>query len=337
MKYNFVILGSSWEFYKHAYREVMSLSNVVYKTGEIDNHFFNKLMMVHLYHSINHVVKLPFRRIWNNCIIKHPFSDTSKLCFLVFYDWYCRDTNILESIRSKYPHAKIAVVFNDLIKAKTMSFSNNPIDVDKLKSLSDLIISFDFAEAKHFGLVYHALPYSKPKLTETSCENELNKKYDIYFLGQAKNRLSEIMKVYYILNRMNLKVKFILANVPIEKQIDADGISYINGVGISYSENINNIINSKCLLEIMQVNGTGYTSRTLEAIAYGKRLLTNNPSILDAPFYKPDNISYFKSSEEIDMSFLGMISSQTNNVDYNYIDKLSPEQFLEFIEEKLSC
>lgn len=324
---NFIILGSQWDFYKVAYKDVISLENTQYIGRPFGKSVLNKIFNLHINQRINSIINLPFKSIWNKFIIKSKFKNEENLCFLIFYDWFILNISTIEYIRKHYPKAKVVIVFNDLIKMKTMRFTIAPLNIDYLKTITDLIITFDFKEAKEFELEYHSIPYSSPQLNIKS-----SPQYDIYFLGQAKNRLDEIITTYNQLIKFGAKVNFILANVPKEKQIELPGITYINGIGVSYQENLSHLKNSRCILEIMQKNGSGYTSRTLEAIAYDKKLLTNNLFIQRAPFYNPEYISYFDKPEDIDPEFIkGLTKNET--IDYKYKDQLSPIKLLEFIEK----
>ena len=97
-----------------------------------------------------------------------------------------------------------------------------------------------------------------------------------------------------------------------------------------YEENLKRINKTRCMLEIMQKGGHGYTLRYCEAIAQGKCLITNNPEIANAPFYSPERISVFGDVDAIDLQF---VVNSPWKVDYNYIDKLSPVHLLEFLEK----
>lgn len=59
---------------------------------------------------------------------------------------------------------------------------------------------------------------------------------------------------------------------------------------ISYSEILNNISQSKCLVDIVQDGQEGLTYRPLEALFYNKKLITNNKTITEYDFYKEENI-----------------------------------------------
>lgn len=98
--------------------------------------------------------------------------------------------------------------------------------------------------------------------------------YDFYFLGATKDRMSTVNEIKVALKGYaNL---FVTPSVPSEY--------------ITYAQNINNIINSRCIIDVVQNMQHDITLRPLEAIAYKRKLLTNNIYIKDYPFYTPENV-----------------------------------------------
>jgi hypothetical protein len=83
----------------------------------------------------------------------------------------------------------------------------------------------------------------------------------------------------------------------------------------------------------MQQGGHGYTQRMSEAIAYDKKILTNNREVEGAPFYNDKYISIYSDIKDIDISFLR--DSSDISVDYGFKDQLSPKKLLSFIEQKI--
>ena len=73
----------------------------------------------------------------------------------------------------------------------------------------------------------------------------------------------------------------------------------------------------------------GVTLRTMEAICYNKKLLTNNQSMKESKFYKTGNIQVFKTIDEIDADFV----MRKDKVDYNYEGEFSPIHLLEHINQ----
>ena len=84
----------------------------------------------------------------------------------------------------------------------------------------------------------------------------------------------------------------------------------------------------------MQKAGTGYTLRVNEAICFGKKIITNNTMIREAPFYNPDYISVFDDRFVFDEDFLSTIHDDIK-VNHHYKEEISPLNFLKFIDERL--
>lgn len=316
--YNFVIFGSSWDLYKQAYSDLYSFDDVVYIEDTIL--MSNRLRRIHLSKKINSFFNLPYKRLWNKYILEfdNKLVNEHPICFLFFSNWaeYESTLKFTEYLKKTYKGAKCVLFLQDLYKYRK-------IDISKY----DLVLSFDKADCKKYGFIYHPLVFSDVKFYKgTQIES------DIYFLGKAKNRLSEIIKVYEFLIDMNLKCEFYLVGVNKENQVNSDTIHYIENM--DYISNLNHIRNSKCLLEIMQESGTGFTQRGCEAVCLGKKLLTNNQYINDEPFFNPKYISIFKETEDIDREFVKHISDN-EIVDYHYKEKMSPIELLEFIEKRL--
>ena len=62
--------------------------------------------------------------------------------------------------------------------------------------------------------------------------------------------------------------------------------------------------NTDCIVEVVKEGQTGVSLRTCEAIAFNKKLLTNNVQIKEMPFYDSRFISVFTDSDEIDTEFV---------------------------------
>ena len=70
---------------------------------------------------------------------------------------------------------------------------------------------------------------------------------------------------------------------------------------------------------------TGLSLRPYEAVCYNRKLLTNNKSILDFPYYDSRYMQYFETVEEIDWDWV----KEDIPVDYGYDCKFSPMRLLE--------
>jgi hypothetical protein len=150
--------------------------------------------------------------------------------------------------------------------ASQSCFANN---IHKLKEEGFLLHTFDKDDAARYEMIWHP-SFFNMKVTSKKKEPI----YDFYFLGAKKNRGELITRIMrQIMPYRNL---FVIPSSPKEF--------------ISYAKNIENIEKSRCIIEILQSNQRDMTLRTLEALAFHKKLLTNNIHIIEYPFYHSQNI-----------------------------------------------
>lgn len=314
-QYNYVIFGSSWDLYLQAYSDIIGLEGVEYISDRVVSS--NWIRRFHI-GRVNKIINLPFKSIWNSFFFKNKFKDDKPICFIFTSVWpkIAEQTHLIDYLRHCYNKSKCVLFLQDLYRF---------VKVDYTKY--DLALSFDHGDSNKYGFTYHPLVFSAYNASIVNLP-----KSDIYFLGKAKNRLTELIKVYEILKQEGLIIDFNIVGVNKEDQLYADEINYIKM--IPYEDNLKHIMKCKCVLEIMQQDGLGYTQRTVECVGMNKKLLTNNRMIDKAPFYSPNYISQFSSYENIDKSFLYRLKTE-EDVNYNYKDNLSPIELLSFIESRL--
>ena len=330
LKYNYVILSSNWDLYKQSYYDVFDKTNVRYITDSVIRNLIDTNPLYHVHFSkINSTINLPFKSIWNSLYFKNDFDDEKPICFILFEGWakLNHSINLTSYLRKKYKDCKIVFFLQDLFIKQKKDFSNVPLDAEEEKRIYDLIVSFDQNESTIYGFEYHPLVFS-----DYQGEIKDMPTSDIYFLGQAKNRLNEILETFEILSEYNLIIDMYIVGVKPEDQIYKDKIKYIKAM--SYQDNLQHVIHTKCLLEIMQKNGFGFTQRVVEAVVLNKKLLTNNPTVNDAPFFRKDYISQFSSPSSIDREFVKQIRS-SSKINYSYKEELSPINFLRFVDKKI--
>lgn len=177
---------------------------------------------------------------------------------------------------------------------------------EKIKSMGFEIRTFDPGDAEKYGFVYMNQFYRMDCKKTTSEENE----YDFYFIGFKKNRghLIEYVKQ----NLEAYRNYFKIVESPNEM--------------ISYRSNVELAKKSKCLVEILNENQIGLTLRPLEALALGKKLITNNRLISKYDFYNPNNIFIIDERpwNEIDL----FLKSQTIPLDENIKKKYCVKNWL---------
>lgn len=335
-KYKYIFLGAEEELAKFSYSDLNVLDNAIYVPGFYSQFgkFQRFLFRLHTNNVFNKIVNIPFKSVWIRTVLKNiPIlpEGGETLVYVCQRGWadYEPQLRFIDYIKKRNPDAKFVLFLEDLFSTYAIHDRGNfPYTYEFVKTLFDLVISFDQGDCERYGFVYHPLVFSAYKENVKGVATT-----DVYFLGAAKNRLDEIIKSFEVLNNYGLKCDMHIAGVRMEDRKYADLIDY--APRITYIENLRLAARSKCILELMQKGGKGYTQRTYEAIGLGKMLLTNNELINTAPFFNADYILQFDPSKDISKEQLEAIKNAPDFVDYQYIDKISPMEFVSFIESYL--
>lgn len=72
-----------------------------------------------------------------------------------------------------------------------------------------------------------------------------------------------------------------------------DVVFHENGALLSYQEVLQNTLQARCILEIVQAGQRAPTLRQFEAVCYHRKFLTNNPDIFNFSYYCPRYIRYW--------------------------------------------
>ncbi len=325
-KYNYVIWGSDWDLYLFSYSDLFGLSNVEYIANTNNIGCFSKFYTLN--RILNNKYGFPVLGLWYNALSRRNFFNGNNLCFIYTWNWI-RDndkTGFVNYFKKKYYGSKHVLFLQDIVK----SHEKDSYSIENAKKDFDMILSFDPHDCKMYNLVYYPLVFSEYKKS-----SNINVTNDIYFLGQIKNRKRELLDLFYLLKEKELKVDFILIG---DREKDGDGfpddVCFINSM--PYLENLRHVEKTRCLLEVMQHGGTGYTQRCSEAVCLGKKILTNNQMIKEAPFFREDYVSIFSSIDSIDKNFLNTIHS-SDYVDYgeSHRKMLSPINLLSYLQINL--
>ena len=140
---------------------------------------------------------------------------------------------------------------------------------EKIENLGFEISTFDRGDAERYSQQLYSQFF---RMVQKQTEDE--EEYDFYFIGFEKNRAEILGKLKEKLKDYRCCFKVI----------------HHSSECIPYAQNIDNIKKARCIIEIVQKGQEGITLRPLEAIACGKKLLTNNTNIQQFDFYTPQNI-----------------------------------------------
>jgi len=295
-KYNYILYnmenGYKWQTYAELHnRDFIRMCKGALPMNEP---FLHKLHKLHWSAKINAKIKLPFKKLWFKKMTNGNFNDDKPVCFILFGGQYAiRDQRLCDYIRKLNPENKIAVHYRDLLKRESKH-------IEMLKGKVDVVYTYDKGEAEKYGIKYDGT-YVYSRLAEISEPTEFE--YDLFFVGYAKNRLSLIHNVLKRAYEEGIKCKFILVGVKESEKLNIPGVEYID-TPIPYTQVVDLVNRSKCILELTQQGAEGATMRTAEAIVYKRKLLTNCNRAEERPDFNPAQMKTFSNENDIDYDFI---------------------------------
>lgn len=203
------------------------------------------------------------------------------------------DYETIEQIKSYTPYL-ISYLYDNLERF--------PVK-DRLE-LFDKIYSFEDKDVKKYGFEkitnYNYL--SEQPLQCDTIENDL-----FYITSYDKRRIKLLRRLASRLSALEIKSKIIVVGKQVwkekMKQVSSNSLFnkyiqlrkkpiYIDEVLSEYKKN-------KVMLDLMRDGQEGLSFRVFEAMALEKKIITDNPSILNYDFYDPQNILYVDKDLEI--------------------------------------
>ncbi|MEY8412513.1 hypothetical protein AALB51_14930 [Lachnospiraceae bacterium 62-26] len=289
----------------------------------IKNLLLKNLFRFHFSFRINNIVDLPFKRIWDDCycLMDYSFNAVDKY-FIIFTDSALGNyrASILNKIKRR----------GDIVLVLTMinSFNRMKKIIQPMLNCFDKIYTFDREEAQQYGFEYYPTVYSKIELSFSAKKQEIEP-FSCFFVGVAKDRLCKLINIYDKLEKIGAVPCFFISGVTKYKQKSRKKVTY--NKWLPYSTVLKKILASECIVEIMDKNNAGVTLRTLEAICYNKKLVTNNRKILESPFYNSDYIFLLDQNEDITMEFF----EKNRLVEYRYDERYSPILFIKKLKDEI--
>ena len=192
-----------------------------------------------------------------------------------------------------------------------------------MKDCFDYIFSFDPEDCKEYGFIRFYNCFSKPK--DMIVNKELSS--DAFFIGNATGRLETLHNTFEYLSDKSLNGIFIMTGVKDDEKKNISNVYYNRT--ITFNEEMCYSYNSNCLIEVLRKGQTGISLRVCEAIAFNKKLVTNNINLKNETFYDERYMKIFENIHDIDIGFI--ISKE--DVKYAENDAFSPIRILERIYE----
>ncbi len=300
---NIVVLSNGTEWCRWCWMGALSKRNFhFWKTGfPLKNKFILWLCTKHF--SPFH--RFPLKKIWYRFFLKNLGLRNDIQNIIIFYDWNILATDAFFISELKKSGNKLVYMFTNIV---SRSGAYKYMSINYLRSTFDAIFAFDRMDAQKYGFNYHPLIYEKNFFCD-SC----NLKYDLFYVGQAKDRLDVLLEIYVKARQSGLVCDFHIIGVPLEKQKYSDGIVY--NKPISYKDVICHILDSKCLVDVIQGQSTGLTIKVCESVIFNKKLITTNRHVKEENFYKKGNIMVLDKEISI-FDFIKLNQIQYEQADY---------------------
>lgn len=282
-----------------------------------------KLRKIHFANPVNKRIWLPMKTIWDwSNALKLEDLDPDKRNYIIFQTGIKFSAHYIKRLK-KERNACIVLYMPDNIQ--TMRIANTKKEFERYCKYYhvDQVYSFDKKDCEDFGMEFFDF-YSKLPI-ETSTLNKQKYGKNIFYVGgcRSEERLKILHSLYDKLND-TANCTFYLNGVQQEAMTN-ENIHY--NTPLTYKQVIELVLQNDIIVEIMNGQQAGNTLRLKEAVCYNKRLLTNNPNVINSQYYNPEYMQYFENVEDINVNWI----NRDVEVDYHYQGEFSPQRLLELI------
>lgn len=160
---------------------------------------------------------------------------------------------------------------------------NKKKELEAMQEMGYNISLYDYYAATKFNLKYIHQVYRFAPASIIKPEVKTHE-YDCYWLGKIKSRLPVVNRLEKFLLSQKLTCRFIYV--------------YERTQRLSYIENLRNVLNSKCIIDINDEGSFGLSLRVMESIFFNRKLITTNSFIRQCDFYNPNNIFIYGEDKD---------------------------------------
>ncbi len=258
-----------------------------------NNSLINFVRRVHINPKLSRILWLPKRDIWYNQ--KAIIDKIPKNGYLMINSSSMTNptADFWIQIKTKRKDVKFVLVLVDSMDVVGGHMRETKRRLNLIKW--DKILSYDKGDCEKYGFTYVGFDYYSP--VDMVSDKIV---YDLYYVSSVKSGREEILKKINSVCKKN-NVNNFFQIVSSWRKIDYGNCYRKN---IPYKKILENISMSNCILEVLQYGQKMQSLRYLEAVCYNKKLLTNNPDIVNYPFYNEDYMRCFKKVDDIDWEWV---------------------------------
>lgn len=270
----------------------------------VNNIYYPIPKLLRLFRKIWFDYNLPFKKIWLN---KSFFSDIQD-----------HQTIILSATQYNVRISKLIDTLKISNKRFIFWYWNPVANIVSPSNISKSweIWSFDKVDSTTYNIKYNNTYYYKLKPTIEKLSNT----FDVFFVGQDKQRIREILKLGTIFDANNISYNFHIVK-------DAtSNLDYNYKQKLSYDQVLDVVRKSVALLDFVQEGQTGLTLRIMEAMFFSKKIITNNHSIVNYDFYCSQNIFILGIDDLKDLKYF--LESDYRTIAENIVQQYTIPQWL---------
>ena len=321
MKY--LVIDDENQLYKIMYSDIFKTEK--YDVEEIEKFntmpsWMKLINRIHFNDRIGRHCKVPFKNIWNSRYTLSSYNfDKNEQYWIIFLNGTIRNyytKRYLLQLKERNDNIKLAMIMYDSFSNRSAARAVSFIPV------FDVVLSFDREDCNQHGLEHIYGTFSSPDFLYKDSSYYSS----AFFIGSGDSRLTLMQRVFHSICKYVENCKFYIVGVKPRYRKYTDDISYTET--IEYDKVLMYSYNTNCIVEVLKPGQTGISLRTCEAMAFNKKLLTNNTSLKDMPFYDERYMKIYSNEDDIDYKFI----TAKCEVHYKQSDLFSPLHILERLE-----
>lgn len=218
------------------------------------------------------------------------------------------------------------------LKCKKILLLRNPATpefVRRATSLFDKIYTFERDKAPTLGAEYlpQFIPVGYEEAKSYRSLKFAARRPRCFFLGRDKGRSKSLAKLAHILENAGCEIDFSI----VRDRTSKEHLPYHIEQELDYSYSFLKALMSDVIVDIVQKGQTGWTLRILEAIYLNKKIISNNPELLNSEFYSEDRIFIIGVRDWSEIS--SFLAQGTPPFDSDFLYQYSPDSMLNSIKQ----
>ena len=227
------------------------------------------------------------------------------------------DYTPLQYIRKQNPHANIRFCFRNRVDERITHSVLHRRPSELRNEYACELWSYSKDDCAAYDMVHYDQFFIIP---EDILNKSLPISLDAYFIGEEKNRMEQLMKIKKMLDDLGLITRFEVVVKDPHRTFNEEE-SRLLVPKRPYSEVLDTILRSRCIIDVVGEINYGMTYRSLEACFLKKKLITNYAEIVDADFYNPQNI-FILGRDDIN-TIKAFVMSPFNVTNAEHVDRYS--------------